>query len=293
MGLNLFSKHVIITAKTLLLTGFVLVFTAAAAQAQNPEGTVFFPEINIFKPLVADPKEPGFFVGIHHFDNETRRDFTGAAVGYGETFGLIQKNLGRKHAWQLSIGGGIFSHFDMDTSSNNLLNSDYTIGVHWTYLHKEISLRLRAYHQSSHLGDEYARQDPRLLEASTGFDYEAMDILVAWERDKFRLYGGPHFLVQRDPSDIDRWGYQAGLEYRGTEEVLPGGKFIAGLDIKGFQEINWTPAYSLKGGLSFKNLGQTERSIKLLAEYYNGFIPYGQYYDFDMESLGLAMYFGF
>lgn len=271
----------------------LLLLLAASASAGGTEKTVFFPGGDVFAPLVADPKEPRFFASIHRFDNEIRGSFTGAAVGYGESFGLVRRNLGRARAWQLSLRGGLFSHFDMDTSSNNLLNSDYTIGLLWTYRCKATSIRVRAYHQSSHLGDEYARENPELLETATGFDYEAFDVLGALDWQQFRAYGGVHVLLQREPGDIDRLGYEAGLEYHGTAEIVPYGVFIGGIDIKGFQELHWTPAYSVKAGLNFKNLGKTDRYIQVMAEYYNGFIPFGQFYDYEMESYGLGVYFGF
>ncbi|MFP4158860.1 MAG: DUF1207 domain-containing protein [Desulfobacterales bacterium] len=277
------------------LTFFAALMFAPGAGAQNKDEITFFPkcECEIFGPLVADPKEPRFFASIHYFDNDFRDSFTGASVGYGETFGLIRKNIAPDHILQLSIRGGLFSQFDMETSSYNLLNSDYTIGALLTYRYRQFALRLRAYHQSSHLGDEEAKKNPELLETATGFDYEAVDLLAAWNPDKFKLYAGPHFLVKRNPSDIDRWGYQAGVEYRGTKEIILGSFPVAGIDIKGFQDINWTPAYSLKAGVDFQNLGTSGRSIQIMAEYYNGFIPFGHYYDYDMESYGLGVYFSF
>lgn len=248
---------------------------------------------DVFDQIVADPKEPRFFASIHRFDNDVRNSFTGASVGYGETFGLYRKRISKDHAWQFSLRGGLFSQFDMNTSSNNLLNSDYTIGALWTYRYKNTSMRLRAYHQSSHVGDEYARENPDLLYTATGFDYEAVDWLGAYTLHKLRFYGGLHYIAQREPKGIDRWGYQGGLEYHGTKQVVPYGVLIGGLDVKGFQELNWTPAYSVKAGLNFKNLGTSDRYIQVMLEYYNGFIPYGQFYDYEMKSYGMGVYFGF
>lgn len=292
MEFSLLSK-LMLQFKAICLAGLAILLLGASVQARDNDSVDFFPVGEVFEPLVADPKEPRFFVSIHRFDNDLRDDFTGAAVGYGETFGLIKKNLAHDHAWQLSLRGGIFSHFDMNTSSNNLLNSDYTIGLLWAYRYNDLSMRARAYHQSSHLGDEYARENPEMLETITGFDYEAVDVLGGWHWNRFRVYGGIHCLVKSEPKDIDRWGYQGGLEYRGAKEIIPYGVPVAGIDVKGFQELHWTPAYSLKAGLNFKNLGKTNRYILVLAEYYNGFIPYGQYYDYDMKSYGLGVYFGF
>ncbi|MBS3732648.1 MAG: DUF1207 domain-containing protein, partial [Desulfobacterales bacterium] len=81
--------------------------------------------------------------------------------------------------------------------------------------------------------------------------------------------------------------------YHGTKQVVPYGVLIGGLDVKGFQELNWTPAYSVKAGLNFKNLGTSDRYIQVMLEYYNGFIPYGQFYDYEMKSYGMGVYFGF
>lgn len=274
------------------LAGVAAILISVSAFAQDLEKTAFFPGDDVFAPLVADLKEPRFFVSIHRFDNDVRDSFTGASVGYGETFGLLRKNLDKDHAWQISLRGGLFSHFDMDTSSNNLLNTDYTIGALWTYRYKNASMRLRAYHQSSHVGDEYARNNPDLLYTATGFDYEAVDWLGAYTREKLRFYGGLHYLAQREPKDIDRWGYQGGLEYHGTKEVIPYGVLVGGVDVKGFQELHWTPAYSVKAGLNFKHLCSSDRYIQVMLEYYNGFIPFGQFYDYEMESYGLGVYFG-
>ncbi len=276
-----------------ILAGLVVILISVPVSAHVTEENVFFPKGDVFDPIVADPKEPRFFASIHHFDNDIRSSFTGASVGYGETFGLYRKRLSKDHAWQLSLRGGLFSQFDMNTSSNNLLNSDYTIGALWTYRYKNASMRLRAYHQSSHLGDESARENPDLLYTATGFDYEAIDLLGAYEWEKLRFYGGLHYIAQIDSKGIDRWGYQGGMEYHGTKQVVPYGVLVGGVDVKGFQALDWTPAYSVKAGLNFKNLGISDRYIQVMLEYYNGFIPFGQFYDYEMESYGLGVYFGF
>lgn len=275
------------------LTAAAMFFLASSpAMAQNPDEEGFFPKQEIFKPILADPKEPRFFGSVRHINNEMRKDFTGAAIGLGETFGIYRKNLGPERAWQISMSGGVFSHFDMDTSTYDLLNSDYSIGLLWTYRDRDASLRLRVYHQSSHLGDDYVSDDPGLLDKYSGFDYEAAELITAYDREPFRVYGGIHYLLQRDPGDLDRWSYQAGVEYESPSPVLFHGVPVAGVDIKGLQERSWTPALSVKAGLKFKT-ADNSRDIMVLAEYYDGFIPYGAFYDYDMDAFGLGVYFGF
>ncbi|MBS0013645.1 MAG: DUF1207 domain-containing protein [Desulfobacterales bacterium] len=269
-----------------------MLLPASFANAWNGGKEGFFPNDEIFKPILADPKEPRFFGSVRHIDNEMRKDFTGAAIGLGETFGIYRKNLGPERAWQLSISGGVFSHFDMDTSTYDLLNSDYNIGLLWTYRDRDASLRFRIYHQSSHIGDDYIDENPALLNKYSGFDYEAAELITAYDWQPFRVYGGIHYLLQRDPGDLDRWSYQAGLEYESPNPILFQGMPVAGVDIKGLQERSWTPAISVKAGLKFKT-ADNNREIMVLAEYYNGFIPYGAFYDYDMDAFGLGVYFGF
>jgi len=280
---------------SILVMALWMIAAAGPADADQASKTQWevFPVGDVFAPLVADPKEPRFFLSINNYDNEFRSDFTGASVGFGENFGIIKKHLGDRHAWQLSLKGGLFSQFDLDSDSDDLLNSDYNIGVTWNYRIDDLSTRLRVYHQSSHLGDEYLLKQPQLADTRTNFDYEAIDFIAAYTFQQIRPYAGLHFLLERDPGDFDRWGYHGGVEYHGTGGILPWGVFVAGLDIKGFQELHWTPGYSVKAGISFKELDQRNRYIQVMLEYYNGFIPYGQFYDYDMESYGAGIYFGF
>ncbi len=276
------------------MAGIALMLFAADTWAMDSGKTGFFPKDELFDTILADPKEPRFFFGVHRYENDMRTDFTGAAIGIGESFGLFRKNLGEDHAWQFSINGGLFSHFNMDTSSYDLLNSDYTVGLLWTYRCRSASLRIRAYHQSSHLGDDYARENPDMLETHTGFDYEAAEALASYDLSgQFRVYGGASYLLQRDPDDMDRWGYQGGFEYHGSQKIAAHGLPVLGLDIKGLEERGWTPAYSVKAGIEFKNSSENTRDIKIMAEYYRGFVPFGPFYEFDMESYGLGIYFGF
>ena len=45
-----------------------------------------FPVGDVFRPLLADPKQPQFFFSLNRFTSEGER-YTLASVGFGETFG--------------------------------------------------------------------------------------------------------------------------------------------------------------------------------------------------------------
>ena len=69
----------------------------------------------------------------------------------------------------------MFSQFNMDSKSSDLLDVDYIVGFPITYRRGPLSARLQLYHQSSHLGDEFilhsqAQRVDLTYEASDGID---------------------------------------------------------------------------------------------------------------------------
>lgn len=136
-----------------------------------------FPTGDLFRPLLADPKQPQFFVGINRFSSLDLR-YTMASVGFGETFGLYRFFGSREgDGLQLSLEGALFAQFNLDSDSSDLINADYTIGIPVTYRHGINSLRFRTYHQSPHLGDELllSAHHPERVNLS----YESMELIYS------------------------------------------------------------------------------------------------------------------
>ena len=92
-----------------------------------------FPTGDMFRPLIADPKQPQFFVSLYRFTSSGER-YTMASVGFGETFGMY-RFIGNREGdgLQLSVEGAMFAQFNMNTASHDLINADYTIGIPVTY----------------------------------------------------------------------------------------------------------------------------------------------------------------
>jgi hypothetical protein len=250
-----------------------------------------FPTGNLFRPLIADPKQAQFFVGFYRFKSSGVR-YTMASVGFGETFGLYKFFGSREgNGLQLSVEGALFAQFNMDTDSLNLINADYTIGIPATYRHGDNSLRFRIYHQSSHLGDEL------LLSANhperVNLSYEAVDLIYSREWRELRAYGGGEYLIHKEPADLEPLSGHWGIEYRGSEPLVWNGRPIAGVDMKSFDEHDWHIDTSVKAGLEFGHPNPGQRRVRLLAEWYKGFDPRGQFYNNKVEYYGLAVALGF
>lgn len=157
----------------------------------------------------------------------------------------------------------------------DLINADYTIGIPLTYRRGRFSARMRLYHQSSHLGDEFLiREQPERVNLS----YEAIELLASGEIGALRLYGGGEYLYHREPEELEPGVLHAGIEYRHPRRTLDIGSvgmahFIAGMDVKGFEQHDWDAAVSAKAGLEFRPVRDVERKgrhWRLLLEYYDG-----------------------
>jgi len=215
-----------------------------------------------------------------------------AAVGFGETFGMY-RFLGSHegNGLQLGLAGAIFARFNMDAPSHDLINADYTIGIPVTYRKGDNSLRFRVYHQSSHLGDEFLQSvnPPERVNLS----YEAIELIYSREWQGWRVYGGGESLIHKEPADLKPMSAHWGIEYCGSKQLVLNGRPVVGLDMKSFEEHNWAIDTSVKAGLEFGHPNPGQRRLRLMAEWYNGFDPHGQFYNNKVEYFGLGVSLGF
>ena len=267
----------------------VVVHVNPAVASEKSEAMVF-PRGELFEPLVAAPKEPQFSTGFHHVDSSGQLGkFTAAVVSYGEHFGLKRWKLADKQQWQLSIVGALFAQFSMDAKSKDLINADYAVGLSATYRHNPLSYRLRIFHQSSHLGDEL------LLSKSApdrvNFSLEAMDFLVGYETQDFRIYGGGIYLLSVEPGSLDRFGVQFGGDFITSRyhHLLPG-NLVGGIDLSAHESDDWSINVALKCGLEFGKTDSGHRRIRVMLERYEGEVPFGQFYNVDIISYGVSVY---
>src|SRR6266702_32741 len=163
----------------------VVLLLAAAVSLGLADGSAQGGGGSVFRPLLADPKEPQFFAS-YLWDHSPRLSSKLATVGVGQTIGLV-----REPNWELAIAAGVFSQFNMQSATNDLINTDYLVGLPFTYRHGSWATRFRLYHQSSHLGDEY------LLHTNAqrvDLTFEAAELLVSKEIAQWRVYGGGEYL---------------------------------------------------------------------------------------------------
>ena len=266
-----------------------------SSNAQGEE-LIPLPATQLFQPLRADPKEPRFFVSALKVSSDVQ-DTTIAAVGFGENFGIVRHGSNPNKGWQIGISAAVFAQFDLESESSDLMNADYVIGVPVTWRHNDWSGRVRVYHQSSHLGDEFLlRVQPERVNLS----YESIEVLVAHNFGGIRAYGGGEYLFHREPSDLAEGLVHAGLDWRNNETTfsfahLGAARWVAGLDVKHWQQNDWAIQVSAKAGLEFaplNNINSSKRNWSVLMELYDGASPYGQFYQDDLRYWGVSIQLG-
>lgn len=266
----------------------------------QPRPSGWLPNDDPFRPLIADVDEPQFFATFGRFDMFDD-DFPAALVGIGDTLGVYRWPVNEHGGqWQLGAMGAVFAQFDIDNIASggeneggDLINADYIVGASLSYTEEDFALRFKFFHESTHLGDEFLINNPDFLDRRINFSYEALDVIASRNfGESWRGYAGGRVLIRREPSNIDRLQLQAGIEYYGQRELFWRGHFLAGLDVRAWQQNDWEPQISLKAGIEFPS-ETSDNYFRLMLEAYDGHSPYGQFFDEEISYLGAGFYFGF
>lgn len=266
---------------------------------QGDSGSAAFPNDDVFRPLLADPKQPQFFASWQAARARTERTSANiGSVGFGENFGFYTRREGC-NGWQVGLLAGVFSQFNLDAPSSDLINTDFVVGIPVSWRTGNWSTRVRVYHQSSHLGDEFLLGRPGFNRVN--LSYEEVEAILSYDYRWARIYAGGGYLVHREPASLDRNRVQWGFELRGSTGPSPIlGRELAGLritpilgaDFKALEELKWIVNTNVVGGIEWSREGSTRR-FRFLVNYYHGFNPYGQFFAQKIETVGAGLYLAF
>lgn len=265
------------------------------------EGAVLFPQDQIFCPVLADPKEARSFVSFLRGTFRSLDDPSGegtkiGSVGLGDSFGLVRwGGPSPGEGVQLDVVGSIFAQFAIDAPSNDLINADYIIGVPITFRRSGFSARVRLYHQSSHLGDEYLLRAEDIQRENLSF--ESMELLLSQEIGPLRVYAGGERIFRREPVALAAKLFHGGVELR-TGRAGPS-QLVGAVDLKATERTigrhAWSRAISGRVGLEVLRSGpggHPGRLVTLMLEFYGGPSPYGQFFQDDISYVGVGLHFG-
>lgn len=264
--------------------------TAVDLDSPGEAAPDILPNRKLFAPLLADPRWARFSVAYqYHIDNDEIQNV--GATSFGESFGLIRgpaRVIGG--TWQLSVQAAVFAVFDLDADSKDLVNADYWVGFPVSYRNGNLSALFRIFHQSSHLGDEYLLRN---RVDRVNLSYEAADLKLSYDvADPLRLYAGVGYLLRHEPDDIQPGSVQYGAELKSpwsfwNRRMVP----VAALDIQKWEENDWDNDLSLRLGVELSGARRGGHTVTILAEYFNGSSPNGQFYNRAVETIGIGAHF--
>lgn len=275
--------------------------------ADEATGYVGLPSGDVFCPLVADPKEIRSFASYlrakaTQFNPTTQSTFDTdvGAVGISDAIGLGRWNGARPNdGVQFALSAAVFAQFDLASDSYDLLNADYVVGLPVTFRSGPVSGRARIYHQSSHLGDEFLLRPSDPAPTRENLSYEAAELLLSLDVGAMRAYGGGERLINRSPDSLAATVWHAGAELRPMTTLFSLGSVatvrpIVGVDVKATEGNLDRPATSARAGFDISrrtDTGTTGRRWMILAQFYSGPSPYGQFYRDDIRYYGVGVSF--
>ena len=265
-----------------------LLFPGQLLAQQEDRKLLFRPQA--FEPLLFDPLE-NLTYGTVSVLNRDQEGFEGdyyLPFAFAIGRGFYRNDFAS--GWHLEIGmeGANYSQFEWikNITERNLINSDYKFGYVITLQKMAVTHRLRMYHVSSHLGDDYIfRNGVTSYPEQNNVNYETIDYTFAYRfNDRFRGYAGTAFVV-RPRTSRKRFKFQAGGEWK---KPLKNDFFqwVAGANLTLLQETDFIPGVKYGFGLA----GGRDFPVYLLAEHYFGYRPYGFNEVDRIAWIGLGLY---
>ena len=244
------------------------------AEGESPQarGNVPFPDGDLFRPILADPKEPRVSFQYLRFRPDGADSMNLAEISAGGIVGVwARRAVNSCDGVQVSLIGGVFSHFSLDAFSRDLINSDFLIGAQIATRGTGISGRLRITHQSSHLGEDETFVTNELV----NFGYQGIDGLVSVDRPWWRAYGGAGYLFfmhDGSTSALLQAGGELRSEIRAKGVIRP----VAGVNFSSLQAQAWGFTTSVMAGLEWTSPAASRR-IRGSLLFADGYTSFGQF----------------
>jgi hypothetical protein len=261
---------------------------------------IWLPEVPpAMRPFAADPHQLTYSVAWRFNDPALGKNLI--PVSFGDTLPIYRW----VDLWyfrgdlQLELEGGVWAIFDPLHESSPLIDADYYVGVPVTYVWDNWAIRLRGYHVSTHIGDEFLLNHPNFKRLNPSI--EAFDLFVSnqFTRD-IRLYGGIGWIACQDDSyRVGPFYAEAGLELRLKElgyhdycNRLYGVPIYAmHFRYNAIYKNHLDATYIL--GYEWGKFSGLRRKLRIFLEYHDGYETFGQFTKRPSRWLAIRGTYGF
>ena len=231
-------------AGAIVVAGAALLLTGPTHAQQTG---AFFPDQQLLPRLLGGPLEPTTAVRLV-FPTSSPTLFGNIVEGetaVGTTLAVLRLDAGDdSDAVLVGVGGGVVARFNMETEERDLISSDWTFVLPLVIRRDGHWLRMRYFHSSAHMGDEYLE---RFDTTRVRHARDAAEALVFLNVGRgVGLYGGGRWAFRVDPPEHARLALRAGVELQ--PPVGSTRPFLV-VDIESDQQNDWTPRLDARLGL--------------------------------------------
>jgi len=268
----------------------------AWASAHGAKGVWFSEDPPLFRPFVADPRQVTYSVGWRFNDHALTQNVID--ISFGDTLQIYRWCHVGPGELQIEVEGALWACFDPLHESSPLINADYYVGFPITYAYGRWSFRLRGYHISSHVGDEWLIDHPGFYRRNPSA--ENIDFFISYElTDDIRIYDGIGYVIHQDSSFRNRRLFGAigaelrlrGLGFIDCRQQLYGEPFY-GMHFRFFgQRKHIDATYVL--GYELGKLNGLRRMLRAFVQYHDGYSLEGQFAKKPTHYFSVRLSYGF
>ena len=263
---------------------------------------IWFPQQTVlYAPMVANPRETLYSAVYRWGDKILGKNCI--AVSLGDSFPIYRWRhvLRWKGDLQIDIQTGIWSVFKVGVHHHEgefaeLVNTDYLLGFPLSYAYDRWAYRLRLYHVSCHLGDEFIVNHHRVKRKNPSM--EAVDFFISYQvDDSVRLYIGPGVVFHSDDTYYINPLY---VEYGGEVRFLGNkdfynklyGTVFAAVYFRNWQINHWRLDSTWMVGYEWSKLQGVGRKMRAFVTYHDGYSE-GQFFKLTSKYTGIGFSWGF
>ncbi len=253
----------------------------------------FLPTRNLWETQSLDPvaaQSLGHIAAV--WENSHAADYTITTFAFGFQKSIITwKGSKENRYWDLGVEGAVFTQFEWKTTGGemqrNMLSVDYMVGIPLVWTNHQWSMRVRIFHLSAHMGDDYMLRNKIDSYYKNNNNFEQLDVtaLYTFKHFQFGLGLGTILRASQPREPFVMTGSADYSRPLNTNECL---HFYGGMFIKSEQEHDFSPAVNMGIGLKFGK--EERRPIKVLFTYYYGPLPYSVYIGKPVQWLGAAFF---
>lgn len=198
-----------------------------------------------------------------------------AEAGLGEIFPILAVHRGRIPI-TLHFGAEAYGRFSLADASSALISNDWHVNAILTADFTRLRLAAEAYHESSHLGDEYAQRFPTV--SRVNWSREIVGLWASYRAGLLKLHANASY-AGIDAINVGRGALSAAVDYQGKPGGMLGGsaRTVWAVNADAQEYTGWSVTWSGRAGARFAD-PQGRRGFALLLTFLDGYSSQRQFY---------------